>query len=123
MCKLSLCPITLTIHYIQKFRVESALSPADAISHQFIRESNGGGGSALGFCTLFVTHTFLTVFLSERFNGEPKNLLARNAVTRTELNEVLIDRDVSSRIDHVFSNKIPAEMKATNQRSSGRCWM
>ena len=48
--------------------------------------------------------------------------LARNASIRNEVIELTMDWDHFRKIDHTFSEVISGEMKATNQKSSGRCW-
>lgn len=55
--------------------------------------------------------------------NNPQALLARNGVTRCDVKDIALDRDVVIRSTHVFSTRVPAEGKATSQKSSGRCWL
>ena len=56
-------------------------------------------------------------------NTNPINRLSRNALTRTNIQDVAMDWDSFRKIDHNYSHVIPNEMKeVTNQKSSGRCW-
>ena len=62
-----------------------------------------------------------------KFNKEFKNCstckIARNALTRSQINDVAMDWDAFRLIDHTYSDVIKSEMeKVTNQKSSGRCW-
>ncbi len=56
------------------------------------------------------------------FASEPRNRMARNAVTKTSVHAVALNRDAVTRHDHTFSHTVKAG-KATSQNSSGRCWM
>src|SRR5262249_2309663 len=71
-----------------------------------------GGELALDHITAF--HT--------AFNADPRNRIARNAVTKHSIHEVAEDRDAVTRISHTFSHTVKAG-KATAQKGSGRCWM
>ncbi|KAL1925109.1 uncharacterized protein VTP21DRAFT_4763 [Calcarisporiella thermophila] len=57
------------------------------------------------------------------FSSNPKNLLAVNAVTRNDISAVTISREAVIKNIPVFSTKLELEGKATNQKSSGRCWL
>lgn len=57
------------------------------------------------------------------FCENPKNLLALNAITRADPASVIMSRNVSVSDKHVFNVKLVVEGKATNQKSSGRCWL
>lgn len=59
---------------------------------------------------------------SEIFNSDPKNILALNAITQTDITSVALNREVVNRSDHTYSHLIETP-KATNQKGSGRCWM
>jgi len=49
--------------------------------------------------------------------------ISMNALTRSKLEDVSMDWEKFSRINHTFSDVIPDEMKkTTNQKASGRCW-
>lgn len=84
-------------------------------------ESKTGSAGAFG-TSAAVTTEFLDASAAA-FNADPKNRLARNVLTEKPMKEVIIDRDCSVGQNHVFSNKIPVEGKATSQKSSGRCWL
>lgn len=56
------------------------------------------------------------------FQANPLYRVALNAVTRTSLNAVAMDRSAVVNNSHVFSHAVPAGA-ATAQKSSGRCWM
>ena len=55
------------------------------------------------------------------FEAEPSNALALNAVTKNGIAAAL-NRDAVNRIHHVYSDWIETP-EATNQKSSGRCWL
>lgn len=71
-----------------------------------------GGNVALEHITTFRT----------AFNADPRNRVARNAVTKHSIHDIAQDRDVVTRVSHTFSHTVKAG-KATAQKSSGRCWM
>jgi bleomycin hydrolase len=48
--------------------------------------------------------------------------LAQNAVTRVSVDDVAIDREIVSSIDHSMSTTLD-DWKVTNQQRSGRCWL
>ncbi len=56
------------------------------------------------------------------FEGEPRNRLAMNAITKNGVGSVALNRDVVSRVDHTYSHLVDTP-KATNQKRSGRCWI
>ncbi|GAB4459876.1 MAG: C1 family peptidase [Armatimonadaceae bacterium] len=56
------------------------------------------------------------------FTTDPRNRVARNAVTRHSIHEVAQNRDAVVRISHSFSHTVRTG-KSTAQKSSGRCWM
>jgi bleomycin hydrolase len=56
------------------------------------------------------------------FDAEPKSRLALNAVTKSGIAAVALDRDAVSRVHHAFSHWIETP-EATDQKSSGRCWL
>ena len=60
--------------------------------------------------------------LSKKFSEDNHVKVIRNAMIKTDSNELSIDWDTYRKIDHSFSNVITGEMPATNQKSSGRCW-
>ena len=57
------------------------------------------------------------------FKNCPTNKISRNALTRTQINNIAMDWDAFRMIDHTYSDVVNNEMKkVTNQKSSGRCW-
>ena len=69
-----------------------------------------------------ISKTNITKFHNNH-NTNPINRLSRNALTRTNIQDVAMDWDSFRKINHNYSHVIPNEMKeVTNQKSSGRCW-
>ncbi|MGI8577973.1 MAG: aminopeptidase C [Nocardioidaceae bacterium] len=60
--------------------------------------------------------------LSKEFAANPSNRLMQNAVAKTTIDDVALDRDVVTSIDHTVSNLL-TDRKVTNQEKSGRCWL
>ena len=60
--------------------------------------------------------------LSKKFSEDNHVKVIRNAMIKTDSNELSMNWDTYRKIDHSFSNVITGEMPATNQKSSGRCW-
>lgn len=60
---------------------------------------------------------------SHNFWKDSKNRLALNAVTDNDPTQVLVNRHVALRDQHVFNVKLDLEGAITNQKSSGRCWL
>jgi bleomycin hydrolase len=58
----------------------------------------------------------------EAFERDPLARLARNAVTKTTVNAVALNRAVVARTNHTFSQMIKSN-SATVQGRSGRCWL
>jgi bleomycin hydrolase len=58
---------------------------------------------------------------SSAFEADSKNIVAMNAVARSDVREVALSRDVVSRVDHTYSHLIRTG-KATAQGQTGRCW-
>jgi len=57
------------------------------------------------------------------FKNCPTNKISRNALTRTQINNIAMDWDAFRMVDHTYSDVVNNEMKkVTNQKSSGRCW-
>ena len=62
-----------------------------------------------------------------RFNKDfkscPTHKISRNALTRTQINDIAMDWDAFRMVDHTYSDVINNEMKkVTHQKASGRCW-
>ncbi|MGH3425850.1 MAG: aminopeptidase C [Nocardioidaceae bacterium] len=60
--------------------------------------------------------------LNKEFNADPTRRLMQNAVTRTAVNDIALDRRVVTSTDHSMSNLLD-DWDATNQKQSGRCWL
>ena len=57
-----------------------------------------------------------------RFERDPRNRVALNAVTKTSVNSVAMSRQAVVRANHTFSHTVKAGA-STSQNKSGRCWM
>ena len=60
--------------------------------------------------------------MRKEFESDSSARGAQNAVTSNNLSSVTLRRDLVQEIDFTFSTKLD-EWKATNQKSSGRCWL
>jgi bleomycin hydrolase len=60
---------------------------------------------------------------SKKFNENNTNLLARNSISSNPLRNVLINQNILQTRRKIFSKKIDIESKASDQESSGRCWL
>ena len=56
------------------------------------------------------------------FNSSPLNRIALNAVTKTSLKAVSINRAAVTKHNHIYSHTVVAG-PSTSQHSSGRCWI
>lgn len=56
------------------------------------------------------------------FVSDPRNTLMQNAVSKTTVDDVALNRSVVTGFDHSFSVKLD-KWGVTNQKRSGRCWM
>ncbi len=68
-----------------------------------------------------LTHENVTAF-ADAFDSDAKNRLALNAVTKSGIGAVALNRAVVNQIDHTYSELIKTP-KATHQQKSGRCWL
>ncbi|RKP14535.1 peptidase C1B, bleomycin hydrolase [Piptocephalis cylindrospora] len=57
------------------------------------------------------------------FQSDPRNLLARNALTQGRIGDVLLSRPKVLKHPGHFNVRVDPEGKATNQKASGRCWL
>jgi len=55
--------------------------------------------------------------------ADPLRKLAQNACTRSDLKSVMVNRERSTQYNHNYSVKVDPQLKVTNQKASGRCWM
>lgn len=60
----------------------------------------------------------------EAFLAEPRFRLAKNAVSRSDPLEVLLEKEVKDSNTHSYTHRVSDhECKATAQKASGRCWL
>ncbi|KAG0168685.1 hypothetical protein DFQ28_004345 [Apophysomyces sp. BC1034] len=69
-----------------------------------------------------LSHESLSKF-SHGFWQDPKNRLALNAIKDNNPLDIIVNHGANLKDDHVFNVKLDLEGAATNQRSSGRCWL
>ena len=60
--------------------------------------------------------------LRKGFTHNPTYRLAQNALTQTSLDDLALDREIVVRTDRSVSHLLD-DWTATNQKSSGRCWL
>ncbi|AJT41941.1 aminopeptidase C [Psychromicrobium lacuslunae] len=60
--------------------------------------------------------------LHQAFADDSAAILAKNAVTRTALNELAVNHSVLASSSHSVSDRLD-DWKVTNQKKSGRCWL
>ncbi|MGH3498072.1 MAG: aminopeptidase C [Nocardioidaceae bacterium] len=60
--------------------------------------------------------------LGKDFSADPAHRLMQNAVTKTPVDDIALDRSIVVGIDHSVSNLLD-DWKVTHQQKSGRCWM
>ena len=60
--------------------------------------------------------------LRKDFSANPAYRLAQNAVTRTSIDDIAINREIINSTDHSLSTLLD-DWKVTNQERSGRCWL
>ena len=60
--------------------------------------------------------------MRKSFGSDPSARVAQNAVTSNNVATVALRRDIVQEVDFTFSTKLD-DWKATNQKSSGRCWL
>ena len=58
----------------------------------------------------------------ETFESDPGARIAQNAITRTDINEIALNREIVTGTDFTFSTLLD-EWEVTNQKRSGRCWL
>ncbi|MGI8699606.1 MAG: aminopeptidase C [Nocardioidaceae bacterium] len=58
----------------------------------------------------------------KEFSAAPHHRLMQNAVAKTPVEDIALDRSVVTSIDHTVSNLL-TDRKVTNQEKSGRCWL
>lgn len=54
---------------------------------------------------------------------DPKNRIIMNALTKNSVQDIAMNWEVNSSIDHTYSHEIDTMEKITNQEKSGRCWI
>lgn len=60
--------------------------------------------------------------LAKEFDGDPRNRLLQNAVTRNKVDQVARDHRVAVSVERSMSHQLD-DWSVTNQKQSGRCWM
>jgi bleomycin hydrolase len=68
-----------------------------------------------------LTESDLSRFAKE-FSATPHYKLMQNAVSKTAVDDIALDRDIVTSIDHSMSTML-TDRKVTNQEKSGRCWL
>jgi bleomycin hydrolase len=68
-----------------------------------------------------LTEDDLSRFAKE-FSATPHYKLMQNAVSKTAVDDIALDRDIVTSIDHSMSTML-TDRKVTNQEKSGRCWL
>jgi bleomycin hydrolase len=58
----------------------------------------------------------------QSFRTNPAYRLAQNAVTHTSVDDIALNRDIVTALDHSFSTTLD-DWSVTHQKRSGRCWM
>lgn len=54
---------------------------------------------------------------------DPSFRIAKNAVARSDLQDVAMNWDAFANVDHNYSVMVTPELEATSQHQSGRCWL
>ena len=60
---------------------------------------------------------------NNQLNNNNNEKLLQNIITKNSITKLYTNRDVHQKYQHIFSNKVTPFAKATNQASSGRCWL
>ena len=58
----------------------------------------------------------------QNFRTNPAYRMAQNAVTQTSVDDLALNRDIVTAMDHSFSTTLD-DWSVTHQKRSGRCWM
>lgn len=57
------------------------------------------------------------------FDTDKHNRVMQNVISANSLRSLYTQRSVYQKYNHLFSNTVKPNVKITNQKSSGRCWM
>ena len=68
-----------------------------------------------------LSHDMIKLF-RKKISQDSSLRLAQNAAVRNDIIDLAMDWKYFRKIDHTFSDVISGEMRATDQKSSGRCW-
>ena len=68
-----------------------------------------------------LTHDQIKNF-RDQFESQTQNKMVRNALSRAKIEDVAMNWDAFSTINHTYSDAVKKEMEVTNQKQSGRCW-
>lgn len=60
--------------------------------------------------------------LRAAFIDSPKNRMAQNAVAKNKIDDVALNHQLVTQLDHTVSHRLD-DWEVTNQKRSGRCWM
>lgn len=69
-----------------------------------------------------ITHKNIKRY-SDIFNKSSKNILARNAINNSHIEDIMINTKFLKHQNEVFSNLIDIKVHNSNQGHSGRCWI
>ena len=70
----------------------------------------------------YISKTDISKF-NKSFDSSALNKISRNALTRTQIDDIAMNWEAYRKVDHTYSNVVSNEMKkVTNQKASGRCW-
>lgn len=71
--------------------------------------------------TAALSHDDITTF-QQHFRANASYRIVQNAVTQTSVDDIALNRDIATAVDHSFSTTLDT-WSVTNQKKSGRCWM
>ena len=70
----------------------------------------------------YISKTDISKF-NKSFDSSALNKISRNALTRTQIDDIAMNWESYRKVNHTYSNVVSNEMKkVTNQKASGRCW-
>ncbi|KAI9592714.1 peptidase C1B, bleomycin hydrolase [Syncephalis fuscata] len=107
--------------FSRRSRRQSTLAPSKKLAANRTLSTMTASNSAQGTASA-ISHESLSRY-NKNFYAHPKNRLALNAVARGRIPDIILNHEISQRINHQYSDKIETEGKITNQKSSGRCWL
>jgi bleomycin hydrolase len=57
------------------------------------------------------------------FKSNQQNKIMQNIISNNSLRSLYTNREIYQKYNHLFTNTVKPNVKVTNQKSSGRCWM